>query len=165
MAKNYLYKIKYNFKRNPDKLLNYGFSKYEDELGEETLYAMPIVLPDNGSIFEYLKRSLEKIYTYATSEERLNDFTGYCFVEILTEKQQRDYKLVVTDEIKKDFTEAQLCFYDSGEGAWCLFINAPDHVQYYNAITLEESCGDIIAKLVEEKLIYKVRNRIRSKKK
>ena len=161
MAKKYLYKVKYNFKKNPDKLLNYGFSKYEDDLGEETLYAMPIILPEGGSIYEYLKRALEKIYTYATSEERENDFKDYHFVEILTEKQQRDYKLIVNDKIKDEFTKAQLCFYDAGEGAWCLFINAPDRVQYYNAVTLEESCGDIIAKLVELKIIYKVRNRIK----
>jgi len=161
MSKQYLYKIKYKFKRKPDLLLQYGFSKFEDELGEETLYAMPIVLPENGSIFQYLKRSMEKIYTYATSEERKTDFKNYEFKEILTEKQQKDFDLVITDEIKNEFNKAQLCFYDNGEGAWCLFINAPDHVQYYNAKTLEEECGDIISKLVEAKIIYKGRNRIR----
>lgn len=161
MAKNYLYKVKYNFKKKTDPLLRFGFSKYTDELGEETLFSMPIVLPENGSIFQYLKRSLEKIYTYATTEERQADFSDYEFVEILTEKQQRDYNLVITDAIRNELTKAQLCCYDSGEGAWCLFINAPDHVQYYNAITLEESCGEIINELVRAGVIYKARNRTR----
>ena len=159
--KQYLYKIQKKLQRHPDQLLSFGFSKFEDELGEETLYAMPIVLPENGSIFAYLKRSLEKIYTYATSEERKTDFSEYEFKEILTEKQQRDYELIVTEEIKNEFTKAQLCLYDNGEGKWCLFVNAPDHVQYYNALTLEQECGDIIAKLVEAKVIYKAKNRIR----
>ena len=161
MAKRYLYKVKYKFKRKPDLLLSYGFSQYKDEAGEETLYAQPIILKENGSIFAYLKRALEKIYTYATSEERKNDFNNYEFKEILTEKQKRDYELVITDEIRKDFTQAQLCCYDAGEGCWCLFINAPDRVQYYNATTLEEECGDLINKLVEAKVIYKARNRIK----
>ena len=161
MSKQYLYKIKYKFKKNPDLLLQYGFSKFEDELGEETLYAMPIVLPENGSIFQYLKRSMEKIYTYATSEERKTDFKNYEFKEILTEKQQKDFDLVITDEIKNEFNKAQLCFYDNGEGAWCLFINAPDNVQYYNAITLEESCADTINTLLDLKIIYKARNRVK----
>lgn len=159
MSKQYLYKVKYKFKKKPDLLLSLGFSKYEDELGEEVLYAMPISLPQNGSIFAYLKRSLEKIYTYATSEERKTDFKDYEFKEILTEDQKKDYELVLTDSLIKEFTQAQLCLYDNGEGAWCLFINAPDHVQYYNALTLEESCGDIVSKLVEAKVIYKARNR------
>lgn len=161
MSKQYLYKIKYKFKKKPDLLLKYGFSLYEDENSEEQLYAMPIILPENGSIFAYLKRSLEKIYTYATSEERKADFKEYKFQEILTEKQQKDYELQITDEIRADFTKAQLCCYDSGEGSWCLFVNAPDNVQYYNALTLEESCGDIIQKLLEAKIIYKARNRFK----
>lgn len=161
MAKQYLYKIKYKFKKKPDLLLSCGFSQYEDEAGEETLYAMPIVLPENGSIFNYLKRALEKIYTYATSEERKTDFKNYKFNEILTEKQQKDYELQITDEIRSDFTKAQLCCYDNGDGAWCLFINAPDNVQYYNALTLEESCGDVIEDLVKAKVIYKARNRMK----
>ena len=161
MSKQYLYKIKYKFKKKPDLLLKFGFSKYEDELGEEVLYAMPIILPENASIFAYLKRSLEKIYTYATSEERQTDFKDYEFKEILTEKQQKDYDLVITDAIRKEFTQAQLCCYDSGDGEWCLFINAPDHVQYYNADTLDKECGDLIQKLIEANVIYKKRNRIK----
>ena len=161
MAKQYLYKIKHKFKKKPDLLLEYGFSLYEDESGEEKIYSIPIVLPENGSIFGYLKRALEKIYTYATTEERQTDFKDYEFKEILTEKQQRDYELQITDDIRKEFTQAQLCFYDNGEGAWCLFINAPDHVQYYITLTLEESCSDVIEKLVKAKVIYKARNRIK----
>ena len=161
MPKKYLYKVNYNIKKNPDKLLEYGFSFYRDELGEESLYAQPIVLTENGSIFAYLKRAVEKIYTHATSEERATDFKDYEFTEILTEDQKRDYVLTVTDEIKSDFTKAQLCVYDGGEGAWCLFINAPDHVQYYNALTLEEECKPIIDRLVEHRIIRKVRNRIK----
>lgn len=161
MAKQYLYKVKYKFKKKPDLLLEYGFSLYEDEAGEEKVYSIPIVLPENGSIFAYLKRALEKIYTYATTEERQNDFKDYEFKEILTEKQQKDYELQITDDIRKEFTQAQLCCYDNGEGAWCLFINAPDQVQYYNTLTLEESCGDVIDKLVKAKVIYKARNRFK----
>lgn len=159
--KEYLYKVQKKLQKHPEMLLSSGFSKFEDESGEETLYAMPIVLPETGSIFAYLKRSLEKIYTYATTEERQNDFKNFHFQEILTEKQQKDYVLTVTEEIKQDFTKAQLCCYDNGEGQWCLFVNAPDHVQYYNAKTLEEECGDIVAKLVEAKVIYKAKNRIK----
>lgn len=159
MSKQYLYKIRFKFKKHPDLLLENGFSLYEDEAGEEKLYSMPIVLPESSSIFKYLKRSLEKIYTYATTEERQTDFKDYEFKEILTEKQRKDYDLQITDEIRKEFTEAQLCCYDSGEGAWCLFINAPDHVQYYNTVTLDEDCGDVITKLIKAKVIYKARNR------
>lgn len=160
MSKKYLYKVKYNHKKR-DSLLKYGFSKFEDDLGEETLYAQPIELTENGSIFAYLKRAIEKIYTHATTEERETDFKNYEFTEIVDENGKKDYLLTVTDDIKKEFTQAQLCVYDSGEGAWCLFINAPDRVQYYNATTLEEECGEIIAKLVELGVIYKVRNRIK----
>lgn len=159
--KKYLYKITYPFKKSQNKLLEYGFSFYKDELGEESLYAQPIVLPETGSIFAYLKRAVEKIYTHATTEERQADFKDYEFTEILTEDQKRDYVLTVTDDIKKEFTQAQLCVYTSGEGAWCLFINAPDRVQYYNAKTLEEECKGVIDKLLEYKVIRKARNRIK----
>ncbi|MCR4661650.1 MAG: hypothetical protein K5765_06615 [Clostridia bacterium] len=157
--KQYLYKIQRKFQKNPELLLQYGFSKFSDESGEEVIYAMPIVLTQTGSIFNYLKRSLEKIYTYATSEERKTDFKDFEFKEILTEKQQKDYELVITDSIRLEFTKAELCCYDNGEGMWCLFINAPDHVQYYNTVTLDEECSEIINKLIEAKVIYKKRNR------
>lgn len=164
MSKQYLYKVKHKFIKKPDLLLENGFSLYEDEVGEEKIYSMPIVLPENGSIFGYLKRALEKIYTYATTEERQTDFKNYEFKKVLKVEKgipKDDYELQVTEDIRKEFTKAQLCFYDSGEGAWCLFINAPDHVQYYNTLTLEESCSDVIEKLVKAKVIYKARNRIK----
>ena len=165
MAKQYLYKVKYNFKKKSDPLLRFGFSKYEDDLGEETIFAMPIVLPESGSIFAYLKGALEKIYENATTEEREEDFCNFKFEKVVKVSDKgvpKDgYNLVITDDIRNQLTKAQLCCYNAGEGAWCLFINAPDNIQYYNAITLEESCGEIINELVKAGVIYKVRNRIK----
>lgn len=164
MSKQYLYKVKHKFIKKPDLLLENGFSLYEDEQGEEKLYSMPIVLPENGSIFEYLKRALEKIYIHATSEERRTDFGNYEFKKVLKVEKgipKDDYELQITNDIREEFTKAQLCCYTSGEGSWYLFINAPDHVQYYNAITLEESCKSVIEKLVNLGVVYKVRNRIK----
>lgn len=160
MSKKYIYKIKCKFKKNSDLLLKYGFAKYEDDLGEEKLFAMPINLPENGTIFQYLKHAMEKIYINATEEEKHTDFKNYEFKEFINEKGKKDCELLINDSIRDEFSKANLCFYENGEGAWCLFINAPDHVQYYNAITLEESCKDIIDNLINLKIIYKARNKI-----
>lgn len=153
--RNHIYKIKHKFKKKPELLEKYGFIPYKSDDDEEIIYAQKVVLNEETYIFKYLKRAMEKIYTYATSEERQKDFSAYTFNEILTEKQQRDYDLVITDQIRKEFSECQICFANSGLGAWSLFINAPDMVEYYNTEVVKESAPDLIEFLLKEKVIYK----------
>ena len=156
----YIYKLKSKFKKKPELLAKYGFNPYvsENEEDNEVIYAVPIVLSEDSSIFKYLKRAVEKIYSKATTAER-EEFKGLEFQEILTEKQQRDYLLVMTDEIRKEMSECQLCIPNSGLGEWCLFINAPDRIEYYNTDVLNECAKDIIDQLLKDKAIYKSRVR------
>lgn len=153
--KTYLYKLKHKYTKEYNLLTKYGFLPYKDEAEEETFYSIPIKLNKDGAIYKYLVRALEKIYTHATTEERESDFKEYEFTEILNENQERDYKITITPELEKELTECQLCIVDKNIGANCLFINAPDKVEYYSTTDLDENCKEIIDRLIEDKVIYK----------
>ena len=101
----YLYKLKHKYVKNHDLLTKYGFIPYKDEEEDETFYTIHIKLNKEGAIFNYLIRALEKIYTHATTKEREEDFTEYEFTEILTENQERDYKVKITPELEKELGE------------------------------------------------------------
>ena len=146
--KNYVYKIKHNFKKHPELLASYGFNPYQAEGEEEIIYALPIVLKEDSSIFQYLKKAFEKVHAKATDEEKERDFKNYNFTS-------KTHKLILTKAIRKEFSECQLCFANDGLGAWTLFINAPDRVEYYNTVVLDECIKDIIDKFLKDKVIYK----------
>ena len=48
--KNYVYKIKHNFKKHPELLASYGFNPYQAEGEEEIIYALYCV-EDSLSFF------------------------------------------------------------------------------------------------------------------
>ena len=153
-----IYKVKSKFKKNPDLLLKYGFSIGNIEGEEDNIFACPITIKEVSCVFKILKRALEAIYTEATTEERKKDFKNYEFKEILTEKQERGYELVLTDELRKEFTELYLCFVDRGVDSWILFINTNAAV-FYAAQTLYECVPELITWLLKEGVIYKTKTR------
>ena len=154
----HVYKICTKFKKHPELLTKkYGFIPYQAEGEEEIIYARGIKLSEDNSIFKYLKRCMEKIYMKATTAEREADFKDYEFKEILTPDQKRDYELVLTDSIRKEFSECQICFANNGLGAWTMFINAPDRVEYYNTEVIDECASDIIKLLLIERVIYRAK--------
>ena len=48
-------------------------------------------------------------------------------------------------------------FYTNGLGKNQLFINAPDHNQYFNSLVLDECAGEFINELLKDKIIYKAK--------
>lgn len=174
MAKTYIYKIKRKFKKNPEILTTLlGFIPYQESSDKEfeseaekeawlsdveTIYARGIILSQDTDIFKHLVRVLEKMYMKATTEERKEfDASNIKFNEIINDKQQRDYKLILTEQIIKDFTECQICFANKGTGAWSLFINAPDNVEYYSTDVVDQCAPDVVELLKKEGVIYKAR--------
>lgn len=159
----YIYKVKSKIKKHPELLAKYGFNPYacEGEEDNEIIYARGLTLKGDCSIVKYLKRAIEKIYTKATSKEREEDFAGLEFKEILTDDQQRDYEVVMNEELYKELTECQLCIPSSGLGEWSLFINAPDRVEYYNVAILNECAKEIVDVLLTDKVIYKAKIKLK----
>ena len=144
----YVYKVKHKFVKKPELLARLGFNPYTDGDGDVVI-AKPLVLPFDCGIVKNTKRLFERFYKDATAEEKEKDFKDFEFNE--------DGSVVVTPEIRKEWTECQICFYANGLGKNQLFINAPDHNQYFNAIVLDECAKHIVDELMGNKVIYKAR--------
>lgn len=144
--KEYVYKIAHKFSKNPFALEALGFTPFADEDGEMVI-AKRITLPFECGIVKNTRRLFERFYKDASEEEKSEDFKDYSFNE--------DGTVVVTDELKKEWTECQLCFYLDGTGKNQLFINAPDHNQYFNKAVLDECVKDEVKALIGKKAIYK----------
>lgn len=155
----YVYKLVSKVRKHPELLLDkkYGFNYFEDEKQEVKIFAKPITLKEDNPLFIQCVRFFEHCYETATSEERKKDFEGYEFKLELQENQQNAWRLVLTDELKKEFSEAQLCVTVDKkiEDATYLFINSPIQNAYYHAKTLDECAGETIKLLLDNKLIYK----------
>lgn len=161
--RNFIYRLKSKYAKHPELLEEYGFNKYcvmnnnddenhednKDDEDDEIFYAKGIKLPRECRIVTYLIGAFEKVYKYAPEEEK-KDFEDYSFT--------KNGKLRLTKKVLDEFTKCQLCVVDRGLGKNCLFINAPDRQEYYNSKDLDECCGEIIERLIKEKVIYKKRN-------
>ena len=143
----YVYRMKIKSVKKIRLLEKLGFNLYKDEDGEEVV-AKPIVLPFACGFVKNTKKLFEHFYKEATEEEK-EDFKDFDFNE--------DGTVVITPEIKKEWTECQICFYTNGLGKNQLFINAPDHNQYFNSLVLDECAGEFINELLKDKIIYKAK--------
>lgn len=144
----YVYKLKHKFVKKPELLEEFGFNKYVDDDGEVVI-ARPLTLPFECGIVKTTKKLFEHFYKEATEEEKKNDFKDFCFNE--------DGTVSVTPKMQKEWTECQVCFYATGIGKNQLFINAPDHNQYFNKIVLDECAKHVIDDLIKNKVIYRTR--------
>lgn len=144
----YVYKLTHKFVKKPALLEHFGFHPYADDDGEVVI-AKPLILPFDCGIVKNTKRLFERFYKEATEEEKEKDFKDFQFNE--------DGTVVVTPEMEKEWTECQICFYVNGVGKNQLFINAPDHNQYFNKIVLDECARHIVNELIDNKVIYKAR--------
>lgn len=148
--RNFIYRLKSKYAKHPELLEEYGFNPYTNDEDDEIVYAKAIKLPRECKIVNYLIMALEKCYKYAKTEEEKKEFENYSFT--------KNGKLRTTKKVLEEFTKCQLCVVDRGLGKNCLFINAPDRLEYYNSADLDECCGEIIERLIKEKVIYKKRN-------
>ena len=143
----YVYKIKHKFVKKPYLLEQFGFNLFKDEEEGEELMAAPLVLPMDCGIVKNTKRLFERFYKDATDKEKEEDFKDFEFNE--------DGTVVVTEQMKKEWTECQVCFYLKGTGKNQLFINAPDHNQYFNKLVLDECAKPVVDVLLQNSIIYK----------
>ena len=158
-----VYKLMSKVRKHPEILLNekYGFQYFEDEDQEVKVFAQPITLKEDNQLFTQCVRYLEKCYEEATTEEREKDFKDFEFKLELQEDQHNVWRLVLTEDLKKEFSQAQLCVCVDKrvEGGTLLFINSPLQDAYYNAQTIRECAGEIVQKLLDDKLIYEKKQR------
>ena len=158
MSKTYIYKLKSKYKKHPEVLLHFGFNYYESE-GEEdkvTAFVHPLVIKEDNPLFIQAVRFLEHIYEKASSEEREKDFKDFKFERVLLENQETVDRLVLDDNLRKQFSEVALCVsldknaVDSG----ALFIQSPLEDAHYNYQTLELCAPELIKALLEKDIIY-----------
>ena len=147
--KEYVYKIKHKYVKKPHLLEPFGFNLFIDEEDGEQVIAAPLILPFDCGIVKNTKRMFEVFYRDATDKEKEEDFKDYQFNE--------DGTVVITEELKKEWTECQICFYHQGVGKNQLFINAPDHNQYFNKIVLDECAKEVVDVLLKNDVIYKAK--------
>lgn len=155
----HVYKLISKARKHPEILFNYGFNYYEDDDQEVKVFACPIILSQENPLFIQCVRFLENCYEEATSDERKTDFKDFEFKLVLQENQQNAWKLVLNDDLIKEFSQAQLCVAidKKVEGGTFLFINSPIQNAYYNAQTIRECAGDVLNKLLEDKIVYERR--------
>lgn len=144
--REYVYKIKHKFIKKPFLLEKYGFNPFTDT-NEEFVIAKPLILPFECGIVKNTQRLFEYAYKSADKKEKQEDFKNFQFDE--------KGKVIITPELKKEWTECQLCFYVDGKGKNQLFINAPDLGQYFNKIVLDECAKKDIDILIKDNIIYK----------
>ena len=154
--KTFVYKLVSKYRKHPELLLNFGFQFYTDEKNEEQIFAYPVVLAEDNPLFTQCVRFLEICYGKATTEERENDFKGFEFKKELTNDQQWVDRLIMNDDLKNEFSQAQLCVsINKREADSCyLFINSPMQNAYYNFQTIKDCAPEIIEKLLKNKVIY-----------
>ena len=152
----YVYKLTSKFRKHPELLLHYGFNYFEDDDKEIKVFACPIELSQDNPLFRQCIRFLEKCYEEATTEEREKDFKDFEFKLELQENQENAWKLVMNDDLKKEFSQAQLCVAidKKVDGSTFLFINSPIQNAYYNRDTIRECASKIIDNLLVNKVIY-----------
>ena len=159
---SYIYRLKSKYIKEPKWVLaNYPFQLFEGE--DQKIMAMPIELSMDNILVQGLIKQIEFLYEKGTSEERDEwEKNGFEFELVLHEDQSTSYQLKITDDIKKDITQAEFCISLSDEDKGCLFINAPNKAAYYH-YTIFGECGlqDCINDLIKDKIIYKKRIKYR----
>lgn len=155
----YVYQLIYKFKKKPELLLEHGFQYYADEENEIGIFAYPITLPQDNPLFVQAVRFLEHCYEQATTKEREEDFKDFEFKEELLPNQKTVQRLVLTDELIKEFSAAQVCVcVDKKVKDWgILFINSPLQDSHYNYQTIKECAPEFIEKLLKDKVIFQKR--------
>lgn len=157
--KTYIYKLTHKYLKKPELITElYPFLKlYKSDDDEENVIAMFIRLPIESYIPQKTIKVMEKLYTDGTSEERKNwEDNNIKFDYVLNPDQTNSFKLILTDDITKDITQAQFCISLSDIDRGCVFINGPDNVAYYNTNVYDEAgLGDLIKSLLEHKVIYR----------
>ena len=157
----YVYSLIFKVKKHPELLLKYGFKYYESEDKDISVFAVPIILKEDNPLFIQCVRFLEKAYEDASTEERKKDFKGYKFNLELQENQQNAWRLVMTDEIRSEFSQAQLCvsINKSAKDKTVLFVNSPIQNSYYYYETVEKCAPELIHRLLKDKIIFKKRHK------
>ena len=151
-----VYRLVSKYRKHPELLLNYGFNFYEDEDHETQVFAYPIKLAKDNPLFIQCVRFLEHCYEEATTEEREKDFMDYEFRLELQENQKNAWRLVLTQDLIDEFSNAQLCVTLDKASQDCtfLFINSPIQNAYYHADTVRECAPEFIKRLFKDKVIY-----------
>lgn len=152
----YVYKLKAKYRKHPELLIDYGFQYYESDEKDVRVFALPITLTQDNPLFTQCVRFIEHIYEQATTEEREKDFAGFEFRKELQVNQQNVDRLVLTDEIIKELSAAQLCvsINEKDSDKTLLFVNSPIQNIYYHFKTVEDCAPELIKKLKEDKVIY-----------
>ena len=162
---NYIYKITTKYAKNPEKLIiDGGFTKYDifnddNTPTGESVYAIGAILKKDSKILtNFFKRALEHCYKIASDEERIKDFSDFSFIETEAENGKKIYKLIPDDKFYESFSQVTVCVdcNPKTEDRFMLFINAGPHA-FYSADILNDEFPDIIAYLLEHKIIYKKR--------
>lgn len=153
----YVYKIKHKFVKargylERREIEQFGFVPYKADDDEELFYALGVKLKENSDLFSRVIQVVEQIFKHATDEQKQEDFELYNF--------DKDGKMILSEENKKEFTECQLCFSVNGKFSNVLFINAPDGLEYYDTEILKTHIPDVINFLLEQKVIYKAKSKL-----
>ena len=161
--KRYVYKLNFKYAKNPELLLEHGFSLYKPEDEPEVVpqnyngvfvrfYAINLVLDRDSLPVKRIIKHVNTVYKKATEKEKKEiDDSGMIFVYDPKEKRSL---WAPTDKDFEDITKAQLCVCNIGDTRNLLFINAADKTEYYDAEIMRKMVGNIIDKLLEDKVIY-----------
>ena len=154
--KAYIYKLTAKYRRHPELLLNYGFQYFADEKNEVGVFAIPLTISQDNPLFKQCVSFLEHVYMNATTEERKKDFKGLEFKKELQPDQHNVDKLVLNDELIKEFSQCQLCVSvdKNVQDQTFLFINSPLQDAHYNHETVHNCAPELIDKLIKDKVIY-----------
>lgn len=157
--KTYVYKLTSKYRKKPELLMNYGFSYFENEEQDVGVFAYPVVLKQDNPLFIQGVRFFEHIYSEATSEERAKDFEGYQFKKELQEDQHNVDRLVLTKDVIKEFSQAQICVSvrKNDTDRTLLFVNSPLQNTYYHYKTIYDCAPELIDKMLKDKVIYERR--------
>ena len=151
----YIYKLKKRYQKNPEVLLNYGFQYFEDEEGKEKIFAHNLKISPDNPLFKQCILFLEHVYNGATTEERERDFCDFEFRLELQEDQSNKWKLVMNDDLAKEFAICELCVSVNRKDRdfGILFINSPLQDAHFNYKTLQECAPELINNLLNDKII------------
>lgn len=144
-----IYRIRKKYVKNEEKILEKGFSIFENkENQEEKVLAMPVHLKEDSFI---VQKILKVINSKAFKEEMKEEIKESDFV------YDEEGKLILNDKIRADLCNCQLAINLFGPQQNVLYINAPNGSIYYEANLIKLHLPEIIDVLYKERIIFEDR--------
>ena len=161
---NYCYKVKHKYlKKRKDGTYDIEdyFRRFEEEEGESEIFSIVYRLVPSaplvrGDVAVFNDPKWQKA---AKLTENLEKFEKEEGIRFAYDASTGNYTLIEDEEVLKDLEMIRICVdtVDKDTYGLLFILRSGGYLTYYNCSVLDANCPDIIKRLLEDGIIYKVR--------